>query len=141
MPLEIQYTRIGVDGRRTALGGTVLAVTTAATPGGAQPTTPNPDATLEISLRSDVWAAVDIAASPDPTGSPTSLLVVGPGAPQTVRGRKGLKIAIIGTGAPGGATGADLTAIRATAQDARDLAAGLQGQIDTVNGRLNATDF
>ncbi|KMO10028.1 hypothetical protein, partial [Methylobacterium indicum] len=122
MPLQITYTAISGEGRRTPLGGTVLAVTTSATPSGGQPTTPSPDGTLEISLRSDAWAAVDIAANPDPTGTATSIRVVGPGQPALIRGRAGLKISTIGTGAPGGATGADLTAIRATAADAREIA-------------------
>ncbi len=132
MGLDIQYTRLTATGARVPLGGTVLPVTTSATPGGSQPTTPSPDDTLLIDLRSDVWAAVDIAATPSPTGSASSILIVGPGSPQTIRGRKGLKIATIGTGAPGGATGADLTAIRATAADARDIAGQARSDVATL---------
>ncbi len=132
MPLQITYTAISGEGRRTPWGGTILAVAASATPSGAQPTTPSPDGTLEISIRSDVWAAVDIATSPDPTGSATSIRVVGPGQPALIRGRAGLKVSTIGAGAPGGATGADLTAIRATTADAREIAGQARSDVTTL---------
>ncbi|GJD73335.1 hypothetical protein [Methylobacterium goesingense] len=118
MALQIEFARLAEGtGQRTPLGGSVLSVTTSATAPGAQPTTPNIDGLL-ISLRSDVWAKVDIAASPDPTGAASSIVIVGPGAPQVIKGRKGLRVATVGTGAPGGASSADLTALRNTLEAA-----------------------
>ncbi len=111
--LYIDYTSVAANGRRKPAGGAILPVTASATGAGTQPITPTPDGALVISLRSDTWAKVDVATSPDPTGTTPSVRTVGPGAPIEIpNAAGGLRISTIGTGAPGGASGADLTLVQ-----------------------------
>lgn len=92
--LEITYVSLAPSGVATPLGGTVLAVTSVPTPTGSQPVAPSPSGLLVTSIRSDVWARVDMAASPAPDASPDAM-IVGPGQPVEYRGRAGQRIAAI----------------------------------------------